>query len=141
MRELIGFDGTLECRAQSGPINLVLRGFERGVVGAPRTAATALFSAATLPTSDAAVPARLHGASLLELEVAPGQCRYLLRAQELQLELRARSLQLHREVGRELFGAVPPRRVPWRLRLGWALLLTLLRVPAVARLLLGRDWR
>jgi hypothetical protein len=29
--------------------------------------------------------------------------------------------------------------VPWRLRLGWMLLLAVLRVPAAARLLLGRG--
>jgi hypothetical protein len=34
---------------------------------------------------------------------------------------------------------VPPPRVPWRLRLGWMLLLAVLRVPAAARLLLGRG--
>jgi len=139
MRELIGFDGTVECRAESGPINLVLRGFERAGVEAPRTAAAALFSGATLPTSDAAVPPRLHAASLLELEGTSGECRYLIRAQDLQLELRARNLQLQREAGRELFGAVPPPRVPWRLRLGWMLLLALLRVPGAARLLFGRP--
>jgi len=139
MRELIGFDGTVECRAESGPINLVLRGFERAAPGAPRTAAAALFSAARLPTSDASVPLHLHGASLLELQGAPGECRYLLRAQELQLELRAGSLQLHREAAAELFGAVPPPRVPWRLRVGWMLLLAVLRVPGAARLLLGRG--
>jgi hypothetical protein len=139
MRELIGFDGTVECRAESGPINLVLRGFERAGPGAPRTAAAALFSAATLPTSDASVPRHLHGASLLEHQGAPGEGRYLIRAQELQLELQARSLQLHREAAAELFGAVPPPRVPWRLRLGWMLLLAVLRVPAAARLLLGRG--
>jgi hypothetical protein len=138
VRELIGFDGAVECRAESGPINLVLRGFERGVAGAPRTAAAALFSGAALPMSHAAVPARLHGASLLELEGAPGQCRYLLRAEELQLELRARSLQLHRAAGRELFSAVPSPRVPWRLRVGWTVLLDVLRLPGVARLLLRR---
>lgn len=139
MRELIGFDGAVECRTESGPINLVLRGFERAGPGAPRTAAAVLFSAATLPTSGACVPPHLHGASLFELEGAAGECRYLIRAQDLQLELRARSLQLHREAGAELFGAVPPPRVPWRLRVGWALLLALLRVPGAARLLLGRG--
>jgi hypothetical protein len=76
---------------------------------------------------------------LLELQGAPGECRYLLRAQELQLELRARSLQLHRGAAAELFGAVPPPRVPWRLRVGWMLLLAVLRVPGAARLLLGRG--
>jgi hypothetical protein len=139
MRELIGFDGMLECRAEGGPINLVLRGFERAGPGAPRTAAAALFSGARLPTSEASVPLRLHGASLLELEGAPGECRYLLRAQECQLELRARGLQLHREAAPELFGAVPAPRVPWRLRVGWMLLLAVLRVPGAARLLLGRP--
>lgn len=139
MRELIGFDGTVECRTESGPINLVLRGFERIGPGAPRTAAAALFGAATLPTSDASVPAQLHGASVLELQGAAGECRYLIRAQELQLELQARSLQLHRETGAELFRAVPPPRVPWRLRLGWMLLLAVLRMPGAARLLLGRG--
>jgi hypothetical protein len=50
-------------------------------------------------------------------------------------ELQAGSVQLHREVAREFFRAVPPPRVPRSTRLGWALLLGLLRFPGAARLL------
>ena len=45
---------------------------------------------------------------------------------------------MHRDAARPFYGAVPPPRVPLRLRLGWALLLTVLRLPGVGRLLLRK---
>jgi hypothetical protein len=71
---------------------------------------------------------------LFELD-GPGPRRYLIRAQELEFELEAASLQLHRDAGREFFAAVPPPMVPWRLRFGWTLLLRALRLPGVGGLL------
>ena len=135
MRELIGFDGAVECLAANGPVNLVLRGFEMDAKGArSRHRAEAFFSGATTGAGALNLPPMLNGLWLFEL-AGPGPHRYLIRAQELQLELEAASMQLHRDAGREFFAAVPPPAVPWRLRFGWTLLLWLLRLPIAARLL------
>jgi hypothetical protein len=76
---------------------------------------------------------------VLELDIGPdGLHRYRIESQELNVELQSRSLQLHRAAGAELFGAVPPARVPWHVRAGWGLLLSLLRVPGAGHVLLGR---
>jgi len=131
MRELIAFDGVVDCRPGTGAINLMLCGFERRSPGAPsRVAAQALFGGALNP-----LPSQLHALRIFELEEAPNARRFLLQAQELQLTLQARSLQLHRDAGRAFFGAVPPPRVLWRRRLAWALLLWALRLPGAQALL------
>ena len=139
MRELIGFDGAVECLAAEGPVNLVLRGFERRRDAArSRHRAAALFSGARPPAGAARLPARLDGPQLFELEDAAGRSAprtFLLRAGELQLEFDAAGLQLQRDAGDEFFAAVPPLSVPWQARWGWTLLLTLLRVPGAGRLL------
>jgi len=48
-------------------------------------------------------------------------------------------MQVHRDATRAFFGALPPPRVPRTTRLGWWLLLGLLRVPGAACLL--ARWR
>jgi hypothetical protein len=137
-RLLIAFDGTVESRLEAGAINLTLRGFERhGGPAGFRSAAEALFaSAATLaPEGMGALPSRLREVRIFELAEAPGARRFLIRAQGLQLELACRSLQLHRDAGGAFFRALPPPRVPLNRRLGWTLLLLLLRLPGAERLL------
>ena len=136
-RLLIAFDGTVECRLEAGAINLTLRGFERhGGPAGFRSAAEALFaSAATLaPEGMGALPPRLREVRIFELAEALGARRFLIRAQGLQLELACRSLQLHRDAGGSARKKAPPR-VPLNRRLGWTLLLLLLRLPGAERLL------
>lgn len=147
LRELIAFDGVVECRREQGAINLTLRGSElRSAPPAGRIAAEVLFAAATLDAtagSDAAapglaaLPAQLHDVRLLTASAAeaPSTRRILLSARELQLELSAHSVQLHRDAARAFFGAVPPARVPLPRRLGWALLLLALKLPGAERVL------
>ena len=136
MRELIAFDGTVECRLESGPINLTLRGYERSAGRAgSRVGAAALFGAAATTSGMEVLPAKLHDLHLFELDEQAGLHCFEIRARELQLTLQARTLQLHRDAGRAFFGAVPPPRVLWRRRLGWALLLWVLRLPGAERLL------
>jgi len=131
MRELIAFDGVVDCRPQTGAINLMLCGFERRGPGTQaRVAVQALFGSAVNP-----LPSQLHALRIFELEEAPDARRFLLQAQELQLTLQARSLQLHRDAAAAFFGAVPPPYVLWRRRLGWALLLWALRLPGAQALL------
>ncbi len=100
--------------------------------------AEALF--ATVPSDlPARLPPALHAVSLSEYALPPNDSaprRLRLQSRELQLDLAARSLQLHRDVARAFFGAVLPPRVPFGRRLGWAALLALLRIPGAERLLL-----
>lgn len=143
-RELIAFAGPVQCEAAHGAINLVLRGFARATQG-PRCGLTeVLFSGA----SAVALPLELRDARVIEmaveLEAAPAPApapaagvaprRFRIESPEVQLELQARSAQLHRDPAVAFFGAVPPPRVPLRLRLGWSLLLTVLRIPGAQAL-------
>jgi hypothetical protein len=68
---------------------------------------------------------------------APGPAlrRFRIDSAQLQLELQARSVQLHRDAAAAFYAAVPPPPVPLRLRLGWPLLLAALRIPGAGALL------
>jgi hypothetical protein len=131
-RELIAFAGPVQCEVAAGAVNLVLRGYARATHGRRSGLTEVLFNGA----SAAALPPQLRDARVIELSAAQAPAdgfaprRYRIDSPQLQLELQARSAQLHRDVAAAFFGAVPPPRVPLRLRLGWALLLTLLRIPA-----------
>ncbi len=150
--ELAGFDGAVECRLAPGAaVNLTLRGRERGggtlealLAGVRLEAAGAGSGAEML----GALPASLDEVRLLELPgpaastaATDGPRRLQLRSRERRLDLVARSLQLHRDAGPSFFAAVPPVSVPAGRRLGWALLLALLRVPATARLIAALQGR
>lgn len=132
-RELIAFDGPVQCEATHGTVNLVLCGAARGMQGSRTGLTQVLFSNA----SAVALPAGLHDATVIEIGAgspdAPRQFR--IESPGLTLALQARQVQLHHDVAAIFYGAVPPVRVPLRLRLGWALLLAGLRVPGVAALL------
>jgi len=136
MRELIAFDGAVECRLESGSINLTLSGFERRADRArSRIAAAVLFGAAATSSSQDPMPSRLHDVQLFELDGIAGMRCFQIRARELQLTLQSRTVQLHRDAHSAFFSAVPPPRVLWRRRLGWALLLWVLRLPGAEALL------
>jgi hypothetical protein len=132
-RELIAFAGPVQCERAPGAVNLVLRGSARVTQGGHAGASEVLFSDA----SAVALPADLRDARVISLadESGSGPRRFRIESPELQLDLQARSAQLHRDSAAAFFGAVPPPRVPLRLRLGWWLLLTLLRIPGAGRLL------
>lgn len=123
VRELIAFEGPVQCEAAHGAVNLVLR------AGLTQL----LFSGA----SGAALPARLHNVRVIEIAgAAPAGLRsFRIESPGLTLALQARQVQLHRDAAAPFYGAVPPVHVPLRLRLGWALLLAILRVPGAAALL------
>jgi len=127
---LIDFDGAVQCRRATGAVNLLLLGQTGGdPVGA-------LFAAADGAGLEG-LPPVLHAVRLSESDgsAAGGPRRFRIEARELQLDFSAHSLQLHRDAAREFFRAVPPPRVPLGRRIGWTLLLTLLRVPGVEALL------
>jgi hypothetical protein len=67
-------------------------------------------------------------------ETPTGLRRFRIESPRLTLALQARQVQVHRDAAAQFYSAVPPVHVPMRLRLGWALLLTLLRVPGAVAL-------
>lgn len=129
--ELVAFEGAVECAPGSGALNLILRGRERGSGGA----VAALFAGASGLRGLTGLPAKLHDVRLFDRAAASGARQVQLQARELQLDLVSRSLQLHRDAGRPFFTAVPPARIPVVTRLGWAVLLSVLRIPGAAPLL------
>jgi hypothetical protein len=132
-RELIAFEGPVQCEATHGAVNLVLRGAAR-VSRGPRAGLTqVLFSGA----SAVALPASLSDARLIEIAAAAEQAprQFRIESPGFTFALQARQVQLHRDAAAMFYTAVPPVRVPLRLRLGWTLLLTALRVPGAAALL------
>jgi hypothetical protein len=131
MNELVAFEGAVECAAGSGAIDLILRGRERG----GGTALTALFAGSSDLKALTGLPAKLHDVRLFDRAAVSGARELQLQAREQQLDLVCRSLQLHRDAGRPFFTAVPPVRPPAATRLGWAVLLSILRIPGAARLL------
>ena len=145
-RELIAFAGAVQCEHSDGAVNLVLRGYS-SASGGPHAAVTeVLFSDATA----LALPPGLHDLRVSELRVselpAPDGAQpaigeriaarsFRIDSGQLQLSLQARSVQLHRDAAAAFYGAVPPPRVPLRLRLGWTLLLWVLAIPGAGTLL------
>jgi hypothetical protein len=135
--ELVAFTGPVQCEHAAGAVNLVLRGYAGAPSGPHAGLTEALFSDA----SPAAVPDALRDARVIELlaaaaaGAAPAPRRFRIDSAQLQLDLQARSVQLHRDAAAAFYAAVPPLRVPLRLRLGWSLLLAALRIPGAAALL------
>ena len=133
-RELVAFAGAVQCEVPAGAVNLVLRGYPRTTQGGRGELTEVLFS----EVGALELPGDLRDARVIELAaIAGAPQRYRIESPEVQLELRARSVQLHRDAAAAFFGALPPPRVPLHLRLGWALLLTLLRIPG-ADVLVGK---
>jgi hypothetical protein len=150
--ELLRFDGIVECGRRGGAIALQLRGAACEAPGGasggaprgtPREGAgitELLFAGLRDPLP--ALPAQLHEARVLQVPPSPAAVvtgrtatAYRLEAREGRFELQAHSVQLHREAAAAFFRAVPPAPVPRAVRLGWGVLLALLRLPGAARLL------
>jgi hypothetical protein len=130
-RVLAIFRGPVECRHAAGAVNLILCGKERES-GAPMEV---LFSGAgPARTRDA-----LRDIEVLELIDERAHRFWQIRSQAENFEIVARSVQVHRGTARDFLRAVPPPRVPLRVRCGWAALLWALRVPGVAGL--AMRWR
>jgi hypothetical protein len=140
-RELIAFAGAVQCEHSVGAVNLVLRGYSSANRGPHKGITEVLFSDATA----LALPSGLRDLRVSELPPPDGappvtdergavRC-FRIDSAGLQLSLQARSVQLHRDAAAAFYGAVPPPRVPQRLRLGWALLLLVLRIPGAGTLL------
>ena len=131
----VEFEGPVECAPGSGAISLTFSGRERG--GA---AVAALFAGASSPGGLGGLPGTLHEVRLSDGAAGTGAsvvgARLVqLQSRELQLDLFSRSLQLHRDAAGPFFSAVPPVHIPAVRRLGWVLLLSVLRISGVAQLM------
>lgn len=129
---MLQFEGPVECAPGSGAVTLTLRGRERS---RGRADVTALFAGASSSSGLAGLPTRLHDVLLSGGAAASGTHQVRLQSRELQRDLVCRSVQLHREAGIPFFSAVPPVAVPAARRLGWTVLLWVLRIPGAAGLL------
>jgi hypothetical protein len=132
-RELIAFAGAVQCEHSDGTVNLVLRGYGSVSGGLPAAVTEVLFSDA----SALALPSGLRDLRISELSAPDGARWFRIDGAGPPLTLQARGLQLHRDAAAAFYGAVPPPRVPLKLRLGWMVLLSVLRIPG-AGALLGR---
>jgi hypothetical protein len=130
-RVLATFSGPVDCRHAAGAVNLILCGRERES-GAPMEV---LFSGA----GQARTRDSLRDIEVLELIDERAHRFWQIRAQGEDFEIVARSVQVHRDTARAFLRAVPPPRVPLRVRWGWAALLWALRVPGVAAAVM--RWR
>jgi hypothetical protein len=126
----VEFEGPVECALASGAVTFRLRGRERG-----GRAITALFAGASASGGLSGLPGTLHEVRLSDVATAVGARQVQLQSRELQLDLVFRSLQLHRDAAGPFFTAVPPVHIPAARRLGWALLLSVLRIPGIAQLM------
>jgi hypothetical protein len=80
-----------------------------------------------------ALPAILVDASIAADAMASN--RWQLKTGDSHYEIAARSIHIQRDVADEFFAALPPVRARWAGRIGWALLLNILRLPGATRLL------
>lgn len=144
MRSLL-FEGAVECR-EPGAGQCRLRGLLSVGAGAHARAGAAVAAPAELLLSGvrmrSAAPRlapRLHALRVRATagDAAAGGRGYALQldAREGRIELQARTLCLQYDASGPFWRAIPPAHVPRLTRIGWAALLTALRVPLVSRLL------
>jgi hypothetical protein len=117
------FAGPVECRREPGAIGLVLTGYDRAG-GAP-------LQLQFVGPEPEELPAIVSDIDVFELE--PGHWR--LRAHGGLWTLRARDVLVHRDVGAAFYAALPPPPLKLGVRIGWSLLLTLVRIPGAVRVL------
>jgi hypothetical protein len=134
---MIEFQGEVQARIASGAVNLQLRGQSRCDTSTESVCDTDIMFGGARPPE---LPATLHDVRVVELDSIGEIRRFRIHSAQRQLELQARSLQLHRAAGAAMFAAVPPQRVPWHVRAGWWLLLSVLGIPGVGGFILrGRG--
>ena len=132
-RLVAAFRDSAHCVRESGAVQWRLVGLDRD----SGTALEVLLSGAAALQ----LPARLAAAELY-LQGDPANAAWELRSGGQVVPLAVRAVQVHRGAAAALANALPQVAAPWRARVGWVLLLNLLRVPGVPRLLRtlrGRD--
>jgi hypothetical protein len=120
---VVEFAGPVQCRQEPEPAALLLTGAER--------AGAAPLELRFLAPEPHALPGIVSDIDVYAL----GDGEWRLRAHGGSWTVRARTLLVHRDVGRRFYRALPPPRVPWRTRCGWSALLAAVRLPGAERLL------
>jgi hypothetical protein len=123
-RLVAAFNGPVACSVSHRRLSLI--GSERGS-GRPIQVYLGGF--------DGRVPTASCADAELYLVSTNGKSSWRLVAGNLDQLLPARSLHVHRPAADRFFAAVPGVEPTLSSRLGWALLLTLLRVPGAGRIL------
>jgi hypothetical protein len=144
MRLLADFAGAVACESLRGGRDLRLSGLARHADAggdadvAPQPAQLLLCEVRPTPGASA-LPILLHeliARVCANPESAGGGVSLQLAALEGVFVVGARAARLHRDASQPFFRVVPPPRVPLRTRAGWALLLTLLRLPPLYKRLI-----
>jgi hypothetical protein len=127
-RQLVTFQGAVQCGPGEGAVNVVLSGSSLQAGAARAVFTQLLFSSATLAVP---LPAMLHQVQVSAISAH----RFHIRGLETQVEFVAHSAQLQRDAGAAFYAAVPPQPVTAGVRGGWALLLMALRLPGAGALI------
>ena len=121
----VEIEGAVRCERTQGAVNLLLAARDIEV----------LFSGAEAVE----LPDTLHQVRVTQVVPTAGTdpC-FRIDSTQGHTQLRARSVQIHRDAAAAMFAAVPPTAAPLHVRAGWTVLLTVLRLPGIGRLILGR---
>jgi hypothetical protein len=125
-RLVAAFRGIAQCRREGGAVQWCITGLDRDS-GLPLEVLLSGASALQLP-------AQLIGAELHVHDESTHAC-WELRGTGAMYPLAVRAAQVHRSAAAAFASALPQIAAPWITRVGWWLLLNLLRVPGMARLL------
>jgi hypothetical protein len=125
-RLVAAFRGPAQCRREAGAIQWSLAGVDRD--------SDAPLEVLLCGATGLALPAQLPAPELHE-ERDAGTTRWELRSDGHVIPTGAHAVQVHRDASAAFASVLPRFGVPWTVRLGWLLLLNLLRLPGVARLL------
>jgi hypothetical protein len=125
-RCVAAFGGEADCRREAGAVHWRIAGSERDG-GAPLE--VLLSGAAHLQ-----LPGRVRDAEFYRDDESQPPS-WELRSARLTMPLAVRAIQVHRRTDAAFRRALPPFAVPWPARVGWFLLLNLLRLPGMARFL------
>jgi len=125
-RLIADFGGAVQIGAASPAVNCRLSGTEQGTGIALEVHFSGAHSHALAATlQDVQVYEQGRGADRHWLLLA-GSARHVLQA---------RAAQVHRMPTAAFFAAVPAPRLTWATRVGWVVLLNILRIPGAARLI------
>lgn len=137
-RQLAAFWGTVQCRRENGAVRWCLAGVERAGRGAPAGCGQGVGLEVLVSGAERLdLPAQLEDVEVFEREEA-GHCTWELRSKGRVLPCVARAVQVHRGADAAFAQALPAVRSAWSVRIGWILLLNLLRIPGMAHLLATR---
>ena len=132
-RLVVAFRGDAQCQRGVGPIQWTLTGVDRDS-GVP-------LEVMLCGTAGLQLPAQLPAAELHESREG-AITSWELRSEGRMIPTGARAVQAHRDATAAFASVLPRFDVPWRVRVGWLLLLNLLRLPGAPRLLQWlREWR